>query len=269
METLLKKLGIQNLEALKDENGAWEEGKAVNEIKLHLKNIFQQDPEFIEPLKTKISEKLNEEKIVLQKQIKKSFKTLFGVELTNDELSSIAYEDLFKKGLELKSSASSADVQKLQNELIALGQKNQALESEKEQAVSSAKAEFEKEYQAEKIEKELLKAVQETEFVVSKEIAMDILKVNLEKKGIKMVFDRESKKMKFKVGELDALKDDKSAIADMNYFVSTILSDITKKSNGSGGDDKKKIIDTESDYFKNLPDAVKENLTKLRNGYKR
>ena len=118
MEALLKKLGIQNLDNLKDEEGNLNEDKAVEAIRLHQAEILKQDPTFIDPIKKSISDKLSEEKIVAIKQLKKSFKTLAGVDITNDQLNEMSAEELFKLGFSKK--VDNAEVAKLQNDIIEL-----------------------------------------------------------------------------------------------------------------------------------------------------
>ena len=98
----MKKLGIQNLDNLKDEEGNLNEDKAVEAIRSHTTDILRQDASFIEPIKESISKKFQEDKIVAIKQLKKSFKTIAGLDLTNDQLNEMDADELYKLGFAKK-----------------------------------------------------------------------------------------------------------------------------------------------------------------------
>ena len=256
----MKKLGIQNLDNLKDEEGNLNEDKAVEAIRLHQAEILKQDPTFIDPIKKSISDKLSEEKIVAIKQLKKSFKTLAGIDVTNDQLNEMSAEDLFKLGFSNK--VDNAEVAKLQNDIIELAKAKQAIEESTESKINEVVNRYESQFQTEKIENELLKAMGSTEFIVENETAKILLKSKLANDGITMLYDKEKKQLVFKQGEYEALKADRTGKADIKYYVETYLSDVTKKSNGSGGNGgSNPIID--ADKLSKLPKELRENLARL------
>lgn len=259
----MKKLGIQNLDNLKDEEGNLNEDKAVEAIRTHQAEILKQDPSFIDPIKKSISDKLSEEKIVAIKQLKKSFKTLAGVELTNDQLNEMSAEELFKLGFSKK--VDNAEVDKLRADIMELAKAKQAIEESTESKINEVVNRYESQFQAEKIESELTSAISDSkiEFIVNHSTAKMLLKSELANNGITMFYDKEKKKLVFKSGEYDAMKADKTGIADLKYYIETYLSDVTKKSNGNpNGGSGQTVIDKEK--LDKLPASVRENLARLQ-----
>lgn len=258
----MKKLGIQNLDNLKDEEGNLNEDKAVEAIRSHTTDILRQDASFIEPIKESISKKFQEDKIVAIKQLKKSFKTIAGLDLTNDQLNEMDADELYKLGFSKK--VDNSEISKLQADIIALAQAKEAAENSKSDEVNKIKTFYETQIQSEKIENELMKALSSTEFIVDIDTAKILLRSKLANEGINMAYDADSKKIVFKAGEYEALKQDRTGKVDLQYLIERHLSDVTKKSNGNpnGGGSGQAVIDKEK--LDKLPAAVRENLARLQ-----
>lgn len=258
----MKKLGLTNLDNLKDEEGNLSEDKAVEAIRTHQAEILKQDPSFIDPIKESVSKKLQEEKIVAIKQLKKSFKTIAGLDLTNDQLAEMDADELYKLGFSNK--VNNSEISKLQADIIALAQAKEAAENSKAEEVNKIKTFYETQIQSEKIENELMKALSATEFIVDIDTAKILLRSKLANEGISMAYDSDSKKIVFKSGEYEALKADRTGKVDLQYLIERHLSDVTKKSNGSpnGGNTGQTVIDKEK--LDRLPAAVRENLARLQ-----
>jgi hypothetical protein len=235
MKELLEQFGITEAELAEIQEGETiDYAKAAALVRSKVADILKHDPDFIEPIKTEAVKKVNEQVIVAEKKAKKAFKAIAGIDLSNSEIEAMTLEDLYKTGIEKLKSATGSDAAKLQEEIIALGQ---ALAAEKE----SKQAEIDRilnEYKTKEVNAlantAILAAFSNVELIIPADEALDILKAKLAKDGI--TFDRDDNGNIYpKKADLPLLKADKSGKADIKYLIEHYMTNLIKKSNGSGG----------------------------------
>lgn len=231
MKELFEQFGITEEEAAEV---AEDFGKAASLIRSKVADILKHDPDFIEPIKQDATKKVAEQVIVAEKKAKKAFKAIAGIDLTNSEIDAIPLEDLYKTGIEKLKSATGSDAAKLQDEIIALGQALAAEKESKQSEIDRILNEYKSKEVAAVANTAILSAFSAVELIVPADEALDILKAKLAKDGIS--FDKDEQGRIYpKKADLPLLKADKSGKADIKYLIEHYMTNLIKKSNGSGG----------------------------------
>lgn len=230
MKELFEQFGITEDEAAEV---AEDYGKAASLIRSKVADILKHDPDFIEPIKQDATKKVAEQVIVAEKKAKKAFKAIAGIDLTNSEIDAMPLEDLYKTGIEKLKSATGSDAAKLQDEIIALGQALQAEKESKQSEIDRILNEYKSKEVAAVANTAILSAFSSVELIVPADEALDILKAKLAKDGIS--FDKDEQGRVYpKKADLPLLKADKSGKADIKYLIDHYMTNLIKKSNGSG-----------------------------------
>lgn len=230
MKELFEQFGITEEEAA---DVAEDYGKAASLIRSKVADILKHDPDFIEPIKQDATKKVAEQVIVAEKKAKKAFKAIAGIDLTNSEIDAMPLEDLYKTGIEKLKSATGSDAAKLQDEIIALGQALAAEKESKQSEIDRILNEYKSKEVAAVANTAILSAFSAVELIVPADEALDILKAKLAKDGIS--FDKDEQGRVYpKKADLPLLKADKSGKADIKYLIDHYMTNLIKKSNGSG-----------------------------------
>ena len=231
MKEIFEQFGITEEEAAEV---AEDFGKAATLIRSKVADILKHDPDFIEPIKQDATKKVAEQVIVAEKKAKKAFKAIAGIDLTNSEIDAMPLEDLYKTGIEKLKSATGSDAAKLQDEIIALGQALAAEKESKQSEIDRILNEYKSKEVAAVANTAILSAFSAVELIVPADEALDILKAKLAKDGIS--FDKDEQGRVYpKKADLPLLKADKSGKADIKYLIEHYMTNLIKKSNGSGG----------------------------------
>lgn len=230
MKELFEQFGITAEEAAEI---ADDYGKAAGLIRAKVADILKHDPDFIEPIKADATKKVAEQVIVAEKKAKKAFKAITGIDLSNSEIEAMSLDDLYKTGIEKLKSATGSDAAKLQDEIIALGQALQAEKESKQSEIDRILNEYKSKEVAAVANTAILSAFSGVELIVPADEALDILKAKLSKDGI--TFDKDEQGRIYpKKSDLPLLKADKSGKADIKYLIDHYMTNLIKKSNGSG-----------------------------------
>lgn len=230
MKELFEQFGITEDEAA--EVGE-DFGKAASLIRSKVADILKHDPDFIEPIKQDATKKVGEQVIVAEKKAKKAFKAIAGIDLTNSEIDAMPLEDLYKTGIDKLKSATGSDAAKLQDEIIQLGQALAAEKESKQSEIDRILNEYKSKEVAAVANSAILSAFSTVELIIPADEALDILKAKLAKDGIS--FDKDEQGRLYpKKSDLPLLKADKSGKADLKYLIDHYMTNLIKKSNGSG-----------------------------------
>lgn len=230
MKELFEQFGITEAEATEV---AEDYAKAASLIRAKVADILKHDPDFIEPIKQDATKKVAEQVIVAEKKAKKAFKAITGIDLSNSEIEAMSLDDLYKTGIEKLKSATGSDAAKLQDEIIALGQALQAEKESKQSEIDRILNEYKSKEVAAVANTAILSAFSGVELIIPADEALDILKAKLAKDGIS--FDKDEHGNVYpKKSDLPLLKADKSGKADIKYLIDYYMTNLIKKSNGSG-----------------------------------
>ena len=230
MKELFEQFGITEDEAA--EVGE-DFGKAASLIRSKVADILKHDPDFIDPIKQDATKKVAEQVIVAEKKAKKAFKAIAGIDLTNSEIDAMPLEDLYKTGIDKLKSATGSDAAKLQDEIIQLGQALAAEKESKQSEIDRILNEYKSKEVAAVANSAILSAFSTVELIIPADEALDILKAKLAKDGIS--FDKDEQGRLYpKKSDLPLLKADKSGKADLKYLIDHYMTNLIKKSNGSG-----------------------------------
>lgn len=230
MKELFEQFGITEDEAAEV---AEDFGKAASLIRSKVADILKHDPDFIEPIKQDATKKVGEQVIVAEKKAKKAFKAIAGIDLTNSEIDAMPLEDLYKIGIEKLKSATGSDAAKLQDEIIQLGQALAAEKESKQSEIDRILNEYKSKEVAAVANSAILSAFSTVELIIPADEALDILKAKLAKDGISFDKDEQGRLYPKKL-DLPLLKADKSGKADIKYLIEHYMTNLIKKSNGSG-----------------------------------
>lgn len=230
MKELFEKFGITETEI---EEIAEDTDKAASLIRAKVADILKHDPDFIEPIKTEATKKVQEQVIVAEKKAKKAFKAIAGVDLSNSEIEAMSLDDLYKTGIEKLKSVTGSDAAKLQEEIIQLGQALAAEKESKQSEIDRILNEYKSKEVAAVANTAILSAFSNVELIIPADEALDILKAKLAKDGIS--FDKDDNGNIYpKKSDLPLLKADKSGKADIKYLIDHYMTNLIKRSNGSG-----------------------------------
>ena len=236
MKELLEKLGIEYKEDLTVED-------AVSQIVESQRNLIANDASFIEPIKQKV---VSEAQIVATKKAKKEYANAFELGLTNKELDEIDYNDLIKIGKDKVSKGGvnvDEQIKKLQADLIKVAREKEEIENTYKKKLEDTVKSYSKKENEKVFESELYKFASKKDFIIDKDDVVKVVKMLIVGEGVEPVFSESG--LVFQKDGYEALKDDKTGKATLQYYFEKYASKFEKKSNGvSGAGQHSKTVDT-------------------------
>ena len=253
---LLQKLGF-NIEEIEKEG--FDVELVLSDFSKKQEDLYKNRSDILQPMKDKATK---EASIIATKKAKKAIVKAFGLSVTDSELQEVETDVLLTKGIENIRTGTSAEVTELQNKIIALTADYTSKVEAKEQELKDKELALLNDIKREKVNAFLNRSLYDKEYLVDNELAHNIFmtgiaadKFNLEPTESGVIVKKED--------GLEALKPDNTAKIDIDYLKEKYLGKLIVKSKGSGQQQQQnKSID--DDAFKNIPEAMKENLQRLQ-----
>lgn len=234
---LLEKLGIQYEEGLTVDD-------AASKIVETQRNLIANDASFIEPIKQKV---VTEAQIVATKKAKKEYANAFDLGFTNKELDEIDYNDLIKLGKERISKGSEnvdEKIKKLQADLMKVASEKEEIETTYKKKLEDTVKSYSRKENEKAFESELLRFASKKDFIIDKDDVVKVVKMLIVGEGVEPVYSENG--LTFKKDGYEALKDDKTGKATLQYYFDKYASKFERKSNGSGGNGSTKTVNVDT-----------------------
>lgn len=230
-EDLLKKYHVVIPDDVqKNSDGQIEIETAVDLIFKHGQEIIKSDPDLIKKYK---DDGIKEGSIITKKRALKSLRDRFNLDFSNKEIDDLDFDEVSGMINDLTKSSKSADVAKLQAEIIDLAKAKSALEDKYNNDLRAKEDEKVKAISDYKERIAVSKLFNTGKYTVSQNIAEIIFREGLKRDGFEIRFaDNDS--LEIYKGDTKALNDNKTGVATLDYLADKYWSDIKQKSNGSG-----------------------------------
>jgi hypothetical protein len=255
-EEILKKYGIDNFEGIeKNEDGTFKLDSSLDRIVSHAKDMKSKDPDFIKSIKETA---VKESTAITSKKFFKTFRTKFGLEITNSEIDELAPDELAELVHKATSAKSSEDVTKMQQDLIKLANEKENLTATYEDKIKSIQSEYATKEQGRKLNKLIRLQANNKEknpLLVGEDASILIFKQRLQADGLEIRIDESGKATVYK-GESPALNDNQTNLATIEYLADKYWADIRQQSNGGGQGGK--IVDKKDSQTIQVSDKFKE-----------
>ncbi len=233
-EDILKKYGIDNFEGIeKNEDGTFKIESSLDKLVSHAKDMKSKDPDFIKSIKDIA---IKESTAITSKKFFKTFRTKFGLEITNSAIDELAPEELAELVHKATSAKSTEDVNKMQQDLIKLANEKESLTTTYEDKIKSIQSEYASKENARKVDKLIktqAKNKDKNPLLVGEDASILIFKQRLQADGLEIRIDEKGKEAVYR-GESPALNDTQTNLATVEYLADKYWADIRQQSNGGG-----------------------------------
>lgn len=201
----------------------------VNETRTKIADLVKSDGDFLEPIKAQVK---SETSIVAAKKAKKALNEKWGLGMSNKELDETDYDALLDMTYEKSKQSTTAEVNTLQEQIIALTNKAKEIEDAAESKVKEVEKQWAEKYLGGRRSEIAAKAIGELELIISKDKAARFAELDLKDKGYHIDFDADGNAVVMQ-GEYAALKPDKTGKLSVNEAYALVLDEFVKKSNGA------------------------------------
>lgn len=201
----------------------------VAETRTKIADLVKSDGEFLEPIKAQVK---SETSIVAAKKAKKALNEKWGLGMSNKELDETDYDALLDMTYEKSKQSTTAEVNTLQEQIIALTNKAKEIEDAAESKVKEVEKQWAEKYLGGRRSEVAAKEVGELELIISNDTAMRYAGLGMRDKGWHIDFNDDGTP-KVMQGEYEALKPDKTGKLTVKEAYAILLDEFVKKSNGA------------------------------------
>ena len=235
-EDILKKYGITDFEAIeKNEDGTFKSESAIEALVKHVQEMKAKDPDLIKSIKQSASQ---EASIIARKKILKTLRTKLNLSLSNSEIELMDDDQVADFINQSNSAKSTDDVAKLQADVIKLANEKEALTTSFESQINEIKTSYEAKANKSKFKSQVLELANtrfKDKLFVEGRDAFILFENKLFADGYTFKVNEKGEIDIYK-GESIALTENKTAVANLDYFADKYWKPFCKQSNGAGGE---------------------------------